>query len=149
MGEYTVTPETEPDVEDGLSCFTLENDEIPPGMDQASVPDPSSYGVSSRPSSSNFSYLSASSLSHNEPEITIPKKRRERENSLERLSEYCPEDVASDFFKYFERTTYMSLAPDYEKISNRYSHSFDSYLLLKVITMAKSKIAISVSQYYK
>ena len=55
----------------------------------------------------------------------------------------------NDFFKYFEDTTYISLAPDYEKISNKYSHPFDSYLLLKIITMAKNKIAVSVSQYYK
>ena len=54
-----------------------------------------------------------------------------------------------DFLKYFEHSSIYSPIPDREKISKRYSHPKDSYLLLKFTTRKNSKITISVSQYYK
>ena len=86
---HTERPVKSVQVPASASLFTMENDEIPPGMDQASVPNPNSYGVpSSRPSNS-------AAFKRPEPE----------------MSEYCPEDVASDFFHKEERLPHVHLTP--------------------------------------
>ena len=86
---HTERPVKSVQVPTSASLFTMENDEIPPGMDQASVPNPNSYGVpSSRPSNS------------------AAFKRPEQE-----MSEYCPEYVASDFFHKQERLPHVHLTP--------------------------------------
>ena len=52
-----------------------------------------------------------------------------------------------DYLRYFKSTSIWTPVPGFEKMSNRYSHLKDSYLLLKVKIKTKSILIVSVSQY--
>ena len=52
-----------------------------------------------------------------------------------------------DYLKYFESTSIWTPAPNFEKMSNRYSHEKGSYLLLKTKIKTNSILIITVSQY--